>query len=145
MNKITNITRKEIFDVLLITYTEDYLFGNPERRFIFWGTLMPADFLGRLYDLEKIPPKTNHYKNVKEELESLTSVARANCQPDWLFNDDRFPVKKWNRRRTIGLFMHSITSRSQRRKSAGFWDTFVAARMGKTEYASCERRIYYYN
>ena len=54
---------------------------------------MPADFLGRLYDLEKIPPKTNHYKNAKEELESLTSVARANCQPDWLFNDDRFPVK----------------------------------------------------
>jgi hypothetical protein len=93
MNKITNITRKEIFDVLLNTYTEDYLFGNPGRRFIFWGTLMPADFLGRLYDLEKIPPKTNHYKNAKEELESLTSVARANCQPDWLFNDDRFPVK----------------------------------------------------
>ena len=60
MNKITNITRKEIFDVLLNTYTEDYLFGNPGRRFIFWGTLMPADFLGRLYDLEKIPPKTNH-------------------------------------------------------------------------------------
>ena len=65
MNKITNITRKEIFDVLLNTYTEDYLFGNPGRRFIFWGTLMPADFLGRLYDLEKIQAKDKKFRNAK--------------------------------------------------------------------------------
>ena len=94
MNKITNITRKEIFDVLLNTYTEDYfLLGNPQRRFNFWGTLMPADFLGRLYDLEKIQAKDKKFRNAKEELESLAYSVPTNYQWDWLFNDDRFPVK----------------------------------------------------
>lgn len=93
MNKITNITRKEIFDVLLYPYSEDLIFGNPQRKFNFWGTLRPADFLGRLYDLECIPPKDKRYKNAKEELESITFVGRAYLHWDWLFNDDRFPIK----------------------------------------------------
>ena len=93
MNKITSITRKEIFDVLLNTYTEDYIFGNPQRRFNFWGTLMPAEFLGRLYDLEQIPPKDKKFANAKEELEALTYSVPANYQWDWLFYDDRFPIK----------------------------------------------------
>lgn len=93
MNKITNITRKEIFDVLLYPYSEDLIFGNSQRRFNFWGTLRPADFLGRLYDLERIPPKDKRYKNAKEELESITFSGRAYLYWDWLFYDDRFPVK----------------------------------------------------
>ena len=79
--------------MLVNTYTEDILFGNPQRRFRFWGTLQPADFLGRLYDLEKIPPKDKRYKNAKEEMESITFIACYSLQLDWLFNDDRFPIK----------------------------------------------------
>lgn len=93
MNKITSITRKEIFDVLLNTYTEDYLFGNPQRRFNFLGTLMPTEFLGRLYDLEQIPSKDKKYINAKEELEALAYNVPASYQWDWLFKDDRFPIK----------------------------------------------------
>lgn len=93
MNKITSITRKEIFDVLLNTYTEDLLWDAPQIRFNFWGTLTPAEFLGRLYDLEKIPPKGKQYKNAKEELESLTTIINADYHRDWLFKDDRFPIK----------------------------------------------------
>lgn len=93
MDKITDITRKEIFDVLLYPYSEYIIFGNPQRRFNFWGTLRPADFLGRLYDLERIPPKDKRYKNAKEEMESITFVGRAYLHWDWLFNDDRFPIK----------------------------------------------------
>ena len=93
MNRITSITRKEIFDVLLNTYTNDYLLGTPQRRFNFWGTLMPAEFLGRLYDLQNIPSKDKRYLNAKEELEAFKNNVPANYQWDWLFKDDRFPIK----------------------------------------------------
>ena len=93
MNRITSITRKEIFDVLINTYTCEYLLGTRLRRFNFWGTLTPADFLERLYDLKNIPPKDKQYINAKEELETLKYNVSDNDQLDWLFKDDRFPLK----------------------------------------------------
>lgn len=93
MNRITSITRNEIFDVLLNTFTEDYLLGVPRRRFNFWGVLAPVDFLERLYNLENIPSKDKHYINAKEELDALKYNVPTDYQWDWLFKDDRFPVK----------------------------------------------------
>ncbi len=94
MNRITSITRRKVFDVLLNTFTNDYLLGIPQKQFNFWGTLMPAEFLERLYDLEKIPSKYEKYKNAKEELESFRYNVPKDLQWDWIFSDERFPIKK---------------------------------------------------
>lgn len=94
MNRITSITRRKVFDVLLNTFTNDYLLNMPQKQFNFWGTLMPADFLERLYDLEQIPSKYEKFKNAKEELESLRYNVPNDYQWDWIFKDDRFPIKK---------------------------------------------------
>ncbi|MBR7030078.1 MAG: abortive infection family protein [Prevotella sp.] len=93
MNKISSITRKQIFDVLLNTYSMDNLLGYSSQRFNFWGTLMPAEFLERLYDLEKIPSLNIKFKNAKEELQAFKVEIPKDLQWDWLFNDDRFPIK----------------------------------------------------
>lgn len=93
MNKISSITRKQIFDVLLNTYSMDNLLGYSSQRFNFWGTLMPAEFLERLYDLEKIPSLNIKFKNAKEELQAFKVEIPKDLQWDWLFYDDRFPIK----------------------------------------------------
>lgn len=91
MNKITKITRKAIFNVLLNTFTNDYLLGNTPTRFIFWGVCTPVEFLSRLYDLEKLPSNNRKFKNAKEEINANGNTLYY--QLDWLFNDDRFPIK----------------------------------------------------
>jgi hypothetical protein len=94
MNKITNITRRKVFDVLLNTYSQDYLLGIPQKRFNFWGTLMPSEFLERLYDLKQIPSNKKKYRNAKEELDSFKFGVPQDLPWDWIFNDERFPIKK---------------------------------------------------
>ncbi len=92
MNRITAITRKEVFDVLTNKRTEYNFLGNP-LLFNFWGILMPDEFLGRLYNLEQIPAKDNQYKNAKEELETWRYGIPKNLTWDWIFHDERFPLK----------------------------------------------------
>lgn len=55
MNKITPITRKEIFSLLAHGYKESSFWGEETHLvFCFYGTLSCVDFLGRLYNLEKL-------------------------------------------------------------------------------------------
>lgn len=91
MNKITNITRKAIFDILLNTYTNDYLIGNTQTRFIFWGIATPVEFLSRLYNLEQLPSINKKYKNAKDEINANSTSLYYNLE--WLFKDDRFHLK----------------------------------------------------
>ena len=94
MNKISSITRKQIFDVLLNTYSMDNLLGYSSQRFNFWGILSPADFLGRLYNLEQVPSLNKKYNNAKEELLSIKGNTHCDYNWDWIFDDDRFPIKE---------------------------------------------------
>ena len=64
---------KQIFDVLLNTYSMDNLLGYSSQRFNFWGILSPADFLGRLYNLEQVPSLNKKYNNAKEAVEIAIS------------------------------------------------------------------------
>lgn len=77
MNKITNITRRDIFDALTI-------------EGINWnGRLEETEFLSRLYDLSKMPSTDSRYKDANGDIWQHR-VNNFDWDDDWVFTDERF-------------------------------------------------------
>lgn len=95
MDKITSITRKEIFSLLAHGYKEPSLFGeNTCVQFDFYGTLSCFEFLNHLYDLTKLPSLDGRFTNAAEEIYRHTVVNPNDYPEDWIFSDKRFPLYK---------------------------------------------------
>lgn len=93
MNKLTSITRKEIFSLLAHGYKEPSLSGeNVSIQFNFYGTLSCVDFLNRLYDLTKLPSSDSRLSNAAEDIYRHTVLNPNDYPEDWLFTDQRFPL-----------------------------------------------------
>ena len=63
MNRITNLTRRDIVEVLTMGFNIDYLFESNHYSFYFWGRMTTVDFLNRLYSLKDMPSLDSRYKN----------------------------------------------------------------------------------
>lgn len=93
MNKITSITRKEIFSLLVNGYSDPLPWGNSAYvMFNFYGVLSCVEFLGRLYDLENLPSLDSRLNNAAEEIYRHTVLNSDDYPEDWLFKDTRFPL-----------------------------------------------------
>ncbi len=77
MNKISNITRRDIFD----TITIEGLSWN--------GRLEETDFLSRLYDLSKIPSTDSRFKDANGDIWQHR-VNNNDWDENWIFSDERF-------------------------------------------------------
>jgi hypothetical protein len=80
MNKISNITRRDIFD----TITVENISWN--------GRLEETDFLSRLYDLSKIPSTDSRYKDANGDIWQHR-VNNYDWDNNWVFYDDRFNLQ----------------------------------------------------
>lgn len=77
MNKVSNITRRDIFDTM-----------NVEG--IAWnGRLEETDFLSRLYDLSKMPSTDSRFKDANGDIWQHR-VNNYDWDDNWVFSDDRF-------------------------------------------------------
>jgi hypothetical protein len=77
MNKISNITRRDIFDTLTV-------------EGISWnGRLTEIEFLSRLYDLSKLPSTDSRFKDANGDIWQHR-VNNYDWDDDWVFSDDRF-------------------------------------------------------
>lgn len=93
MDKITSITRKEIFSLLAHGYKESLLWGeNVCVQFNFYGTLSCVEFLNRLYDLTNLPSLDSRLSNAAEDIYRHTVLNPNDYPDDWLFTDLRFPL-----------------------------------------------------
>lgn len=77
MNKISNITRRDIFD----TITVEGLSWN--------GRLEETDFLSRLYDLSKVPSTDSRFKDANGDIWQHR-VNNNDWDENWIFSDERF-------------------------------------------------------
>lgn len=77
MNKISTITRRDIFD----TITVEGLSWN--------GRLEETDFLSRLYDLSKIPSTDGRFKDANGDIWQHR-VNNNDWDENWIFSDERF-------------------------------------------------------
>lgn len=77
MNKISQITRQNIFDFIQV---EEYWWA---------GRLEGSNFLSRMFDLENMPSNDNRFPNAAGDIWQHR-VNNYDWEDDWIFNDDRF-------------------------------------------------------
>ena len=94
MNRITEVTRRDIFELLVHgEYKEDFLGVAEHHYYNFWGRLTTVDFLNRLYNLKELPSYDSRCSNAEGDI-AMHTIANPDDYPeDWLFTDDRFPLK----------------------------------------------------
>jgi hypothetical protein len=77
MNKVSNITRRDIFDTITVE-------GHSWN-----GRLEETDFLSRLYDLSKIPSTDGRFKDANGDIWQHR-VNNNDWDENWIFSDERF-------------------------------------------------------
>ena len=65
MNKLTSITRRDIFDILEIGVGEE----ESESKYSYFSMREEeVDFLGRLFDLDSLPSTDGRFKNARGDI-----------------------------------------------------------------------------
>lgn len=103
MNRITEVTRRDLFDIIqggfdtevetlaIEPYYEQQVPSyKTEHCFMpFSGRLSEIDFLSRLYDLDNMPSDDPRFKNAAGDIVQHT-ISNNDWEDFWFFSDDRF-------------------------------------------------------
>ncbi|RZK10037.1 MAG: hypothetical protein EOO46_11950 [Flavobacterium sp.] len=81
-NKITEITRRNIFDFIQI------------ENFWWSGRLEETDFLSRIFDIEKMPSYDNRFENAAGDIWQHRVNNPNDWDDNWIFFDERFNLLK---------------------------------------------------
>jgi len=82
MNRISEITRRNIFDYIQI------------ENFNFSGRLDESDFLSRMFNLEDLPSTDSRFNTSSGDIWQHRVNNPNDWPDDWLFNDPRFNLSK---------------------------------------------------
>lgn len=91
-SRITNLTRRDIRDVLTRGFDDESYFSSTHYYYDFWGRLNTIEFLNRLYPLKKMHSTDSRYNNAEEDIYIHTITNPYDYPDDWLFTDDRFSI-----------------------------------------------------
>lgn len=91
MNRITEITKRDILDLFRNGLVIDEFFEAKTIIYYYWGRLTEVDFLKRLYDLKKLPSKDLRYKDAEGDIWQHT-VNNEDYPFCWVFQDERFEL-----------------------------------------------------
>jgi serine/threonine-protein kinase len=91
MKKITEITRRDLFDLIKYGF-EDDLF---KHIITYNGRLNEIEFLSRLYDLNNMRSNDSRYKNALGDIRQHT-VNNDDWDANWVFSDERFMLIQGN-------------------------------------------------
>ena len=109
MRKITEVTRRDLFDVIqegfdkeisTLVYDPYYDRQMPSSETVHYymlysGRFSEIDFLDRLYHLEELPSTDRRYNNAKGDIYCHT-VSFNDWPKYWFLDDDRFELKDGN-------------------------------------------------
>jgi hypothetical protein len=93
MNNITEITKRDIFELLINGYTEyGFLFDSTTKiTYLYYGRLTEIEFLNKLYPLDEMPSNDSRFKNANDDIIQHT-VSNQDWESGWVFYDDRFEL-----------------------------------------------------
>jgi len=80
-NIIDTVTRQNILDSYIVT------------KISWCGNMEQTNFLGRLFDLSKLPSNDSRYHTAEEDIYKHT-VLNQDWEDEWIFNDKRFDLLK---------------------------------------------------
>lgn len=90
MNKITGVTRRDIFDLFKKGITEDNWLTRETIYYPYYGRFEVVDFLKRLYNLAAWESQDSRVDNAEEEITMHTN--NGDYPDDWIFEDERFQL-----------------------------------------------------
>lgn len=90
MNKITGVTRRDIFDLFKKGITEDNWLITETIYYPYYGRFEIVDFLKRLYNLADWEIQDSRVDNAEEEITMHTH--NGDYPDDWIFEDERFQL-----------------------------------------------------
>ena len=123
MNNITEITRRDIFDLFQNGYVEYNWLTNDEKCFYpYQGQLTEIEFLKKIYPLDKMPSYDSRFENAESDIWQHT-VNNNDWDSDWIFKDDRFELLKGND--IILLNFLCVVFHPENRFEKGHWKEYL--------------------
>jgi hypothetical protein len=92
MNRISEITKRDILNLLKDGFYIDEGFFVKEHYSPYHGLINEIDFLKRLYDLESMPSADPRFSNAEDDIWQHT-INNYDYEYCWVFEDDRFQLK----------------------------------------------------
>ena len=92
MNRISEITKRDIFDLFRKGITDNSFYGfyePPAIRMNYFGRLSEIDFLKRIYDLTAITSEDERFENAESDIWQHT-INNDDWPDFWVFEDSRF-------------------------------------------------------
>ena len=86
MNRITEITKRDILDLFQNGLEIDEFFQTRTVTYNYYGRLEETDFLKRLYDLERMPSFDSRFANAEQDIWQHT-VNNDDYPYCWVFED----------------------------------------------------------
>lgn len=93
MNRITEITKRDVYELFRDGYIEEDFFVTERVEYPYYGRLEEIEFLERLYDLENMESNDPRHSNAKEDIIRHT-INNDDFPYCWVFQDDRFELNK---------------------------------------------------
>lgn len=90
MNKITGVTRRDIFDLFKKGITEDNWLITENIFYPYYGRSDVVEFLKRLYNLADWESRDSRVENAEEEI--IMHTHNGDYPDDWIFEDERFQL-----------------------------------------------------
>ena len=116
MNRITDVTRQDLFDVIrdgfFVEYEEPYFTNlqwetGYEVKMPFCGRLTELEFLSRIYDLTHMPSHDSRYDNAEGDIWQHT-INNDDWDSFWFFTDSRFKLSNGNDDKYILKFISEM-------------------------------------
>ena len=115
MNRITDVTRQDIIDIIrdgiwISLDTPEYdresgqVIDGYSVRMPIYGRLSEIDFLSRIYDLDNMPSTDHRFSNASGDIWQHT-VNNDDWEAYWYFSDSRFQLSNGNDDKYILRFM----------------------------------------
>jgi hypothetical protein len=122
MNKITEITRRDIIELFRDGYSESNWMDNKKVFYPYNGRLTELEFLKKLYPLDKIPSTDLRFENSEDDIWQHT-VNNQDWESDWIFTDDRFELLKGSDI-TLLDFLCAVFH-PENRLEKGYWKAYL--------------------
>ena len=122
MQRITQITRRDIFDLLSDGFDEPFGFEVLHYEYDMFGRMTTVEFLNRLYPLKNMLSYDSRYSNAEEDIYIHTITNPYDYPEGWLFNDDRFGLKNGDDEHLLKLLCEVF--HPEVRNEKGYWRMF---------------------
>lgn len=125
MKYITEITKKDIFDLFRFGYDNPSSWLDNIERITYWynGSINEIDFLERLYALNQMPSLDNRFENAEIDIWQHT-INNDDYPSCWIFEDIRFPLKNGSDEDLLN-FLCEIFHPAVRNEK-GYWKEYLA-------------------